>query len=240
MKIGNWLQEELEANHWNTSVQEITWQGQAVINIVGKRGRYRPLILLGAHYDSRQVADRDPLPSKQASPVPGANDGASGVAVLLELARTLPPELEQEIWIVFFDAEDQGNISGWDWILGSKAFAENLTILPDYVVIIDMIGDKDLNIHLEKNSNQALAQQIWGSAASLGYSNYFIPEYKYQILDDHLPFAQKGIPAVDIIDFDYPSWHTIADTPDKTSPNSLKVVGETLYSWLITQSKLAN
>jgi len=195
---------------------------------------------LGAHYDSRQLADQDPEITNQRLPVPGANDGASGVAVLLELARILPPALDQEIWIVFFDAEDQGNIPGWDWILGSKAFVQSLQTYPDDVVIIDMVGDENLNLYLEKNSNSDLSNKIWGIAASLGYESNFIPEYKYRILDDHLPFIEKGISAVDIIDFDYPYWHTASDTSDKTSSKSLKIVGDTLYSWLITPSDLAN
>ncbi len=239
-KTGDWIKAELEKNGWDTSIQHTTQQGQPVRNIIGKRGSQRPWIILGAHYDSRQLADQDPEITNQRLPVPGANDGASGVAVLLELARILPPALDQEIWIVFFDAEDQGNIPGWDWILGSKAFVQSLQTYPDDVVIIDMVGDENLNLYLEKNSNSDLSNKIWGIAASLGYESNFIPEYKYRILDDHLPFIEKGISAVDIIDFDYPYWHTASDTSDKTSSKSLKIVGDTLYSWLITPSDLAN
>ncbi|NPV78550.1 MAG: M28 family peptidase [Anaerolineae bacterium] len=239
-KTGDWIKAELEKNGWATSIQQTTQQGQSIKNIIGKRGSQRPWIILGAHYDSRQIADRDPEIDNQRLPVPGANDGASGVAVLLELARILPPALDQEIWIVFFDAEDQGNIPEWDWILGSRAFAQSLQAYPDDVVIVDMVGDEILNIYLEKNSNPDLSNEIWAVAVSLGYENYFIPEYKYRILDDHLPFIEKGISAVDIIDFDYPYWHTVSDTPDKTSPKSLKIVGDTLYFWLITPPDLAN
>lgn len=239
-KTGDWIKTELEKNNWNASIQQTTQQGQPIRNIIGKRGSIRPWIILGAHYDSRQLADQDPQIDNRKLPVPGANDGASGVAVLLELARTLPPALEQEIWMVFFDAEDQGNIPGWDWILGSKAFVQSLQAYPDNVVIIDMIGDENLNLYLEKNSDSNLSKNIWASAALLGYESYFIPEYKYRILDDHLPFIEKGISAVDIIDFDYPYWHTISDTSDKISTNSLKIVGDTLYSWLTTLPDLVN
>ena len=238
-KTGDWIKAELEKNGWDTSIQQTTQQSHSIKNIIGKRGNQRPWVILGAHYDSRQFADQDPEITNRILPVPGANDGASGVAVLLELARILPPVINQEIWFVFFDAEDQGNIPGWDWILGSKAFVQNLQAYPDYVVIIDMIGDEDLNLYLEKNSNPNLANSIWSTAFSLGYEDSFMPEYKYRILDDHLPFIEKGIPAVDIIDFDYPYWHTLNDLPDKTSSKSLKIVGDTLYSWLITSSDLA-
>jgi hypothetical protein len=99
-----------------------------------------------------------------------------------------------------------------------------------------MIGDADLNIYKERSSNQAINDSIWSAAQSLGYSRYFIPNLKYNMLDDHTPFLQKGYPAVDLIDFDYPAWHTTQDTPDKVSSQSLKIVGDTLYKWLIDHS----
>ena len=190
-----------------------------------------PHIILGAHYDLRSFADQDPDPNMRRHPVPGANDGASGVAVLLELAWDIPTDLEKNIWIVLFDAEDNGNIPGWDWILGSRGFVDGLTTQPEAVVIVDMIGDADLNIYKEINSNAHLVNEIWNIANELGYQQ-FLPEYKYEIIDDHIPFIQEGIPAVDIIDFDYPYWHTTSDTLDKVSMESLDVVGETLLAWL--------
>ena len=96
-----------------------------------------------------------------------------------------------------------------------------------------MVGDADLNLFLERNSNQDLAQEIWAIAGDLSYSDEFIPTPKYKIIDDHLPFINAGIPAVDIIDFDYPYWHTTEDTVDKVSPRSLKTVGDVLLAWLL-------
>jgi Zn-dependent M28 family amino/carboxypeptidase len=167
--------------------------------------------------------------------VPGANDGASGVAVLLELARVLPHDLEGQIWLVMFDAEDNGHLEGWDWILGSSAFAESLAEVPDGVVVVDMIGDADLQIYLEINSDKSLRTDIWEQAASLGHADVFINEEKFSMLDDHSPFLRLGIPAVDIIDFDYPYWHTLSDTPNKVSADSLQIVGETLLAWLLSR-----
>jgi Zn-dependent M28 family amino/carboxypeptidase len=180
-------------------------------------------------------ADSDPDPSNHAKPVPGANDGASGVAVLLELARALP-ENTVPVWLVFFDAEDNGRIEGWDWTLGSPEFVRHYSVQPRAVVIVDMIGDADLNIYKEHNSNPELTDQIWETASNLGYGSRFIMEYKYSMQDDHQPFLQAGIPAVLIIDFDYPYWHTVGDTPDKVSAESLQAVGETLRTWIIQQS----
>jgi Zn-dependent M28 family amino/carboxypeptidase len=169
----------------------------------------------------------------QSSPVPGANDGASGVAVLLELARTLPPLDDQQIWLVFFDLEDQGRINGWEWIIGSRAFVQNLSEKPDRVVILDMIGDADLQIYREWGSDPTITDAIWETASRLGYGDAFVNEVKYSILDDHVPFIDAGIPAVDIIDFDYPYWHTLEDTADKVSPRSLEIIGLTITAWLL-------
>jgi hypothetical protein len=99
-----------------------------------------------------------------------------------------------------------------------------------------MIGDADLNIYKERNSNPELTDEIWAVAKELGHESKFIPEYRHSMIDDHTPFLEAGIPAVDIIDFDYPYWHTVQDTPDKVSAESLQAVGETLRAWVMQQS----
>jgi len=227
-----YIQTELKNAGWKVEIQQTESMGHPVQNIIAKRGSGSPWVIFGAHYDSRLVADEDPVIVNQTMPVPGADDGASGVAVLLEMARVLPKASDKQVWLVFIDAEDQGRIDGWDWILGARAFAESLRSKPTAVVIIDMIGDSDLNIYREKSSDKALTDAIWKTAAKLGYSDQFINEEKYSMLDDHQPFLELGIPAIDIIDFDYPYWHTTSDTYDKISPASLAVVGNTLIAWL--------
>ena len=235
-KIQEWMQEELESAGWQVEVQTSEALGHPVENLVARRSTESPQIILGAHYDTRMFADNDPDPAQHTNPVPGANDGASGVAVLLELARSLP-EGTVPVWLVFFDAEDNGRIEGWDWIMGSREFVKNNPVQPRAVVIVDMIGDADLNIYKERNSNPELTDEIWEVANGLGYAGKFIPEYKHSMIDDHTPFLEAGIPAVDIIDFDYPYWHTVQDTPDKVSAESLQVVGETLRVWIMQQSE---
>ena len=236
-KFVQWIEAELSKAGWNTTQQVFTSLDHPIINIIGRRdvenGSDVPWIILGAHYDSRLIADRDPNSELRSHAVPGANDGASGVAVLLELARVLPKDLPINVWLVFFDGEDNGNIPGWDWILGSRGFVERLEGKPDAAIIVDMIGDSDLNIYYEKNSDPELSKEIWGIADNLAYSGQFIPIENHRILDDHIPFLEAGIKAVDIIDFNYPYWHTTMDTMDKVSPVSLKTVGETLRQWLI-------
>jgi Zn-dependent M28 family amino/carboxypeptidase len=230
-KTIKYIQSELATAGWESSVKEQQFGGHTALNILATRNKEKPVILIGAHYDSRLYADNDPDPGNHTVPVPAANDGASGVAVLLELARTLPAKSTPTA-LLFIDIEDNGRIPGWDWILGSRAFAASLSDLPKAFVLVDMIGNKDLNIYMEKNSDPGLTRQIWDTAKSLGYESAFIPVEKYRVEDDHLPFIEKGIRSVDIIDLDYRYWHTIQDTPDKVSAESLQKVGDTLLAWI--------
>jgi len=235
-KVREWMQAELEAAGWQVEVQQVQAMGHPIYNLIARLSDEPPQIILGAHYDSRLYADRDPDPDQQLLPVPGADDGASGVAVLLELARTLPRSTVPT-WLVFFDAEDNGHILGWDWILGSRAFVEHMTVKPQAMVLVDMVGDADLNIPMEENSDPLLRAAIWKIAADLGYEHIFVPQVRYNIEDDHIPFLQAGIPSVDIIDMDYAYWHTTQDTPDKVSPRSLEIVGNVLWTWLTEQGR---
>jgi Zn-dependent M28 family amino/carboxypeptidase len=225
---GDYIIANLEEHGWEVETQEFTYRDTPVRNIVGRLGQ-GPVVIVGAHYDTRRSADMEDA----SVPVMGANDGASGVAVLLELARTLDQsELKHEVWLTFFDAEDNGRLDEWEWCVGSRYMAENLAITPESVIVVDMIGDADQNIYHEQSSDPVLQARLWGIAATLGYSDTFIDEYKYAIYDDHRPFIDRGIPAVDIIDFDYPYWHTTQDTPDKVSAESLERVGRVLEVWL--------
>lgn len=233
-QVLEWMQAELEAHQWHVIRQEITFKGKDIINLIASRGEGE-YILLGAHYDSRIYADQDPDPELRKDHVAGANDSGSGVAVLLELARILPQDLPQAITLVFFDAEDNGGIDDWEWIMGSTAFVQELTDKPSAAVIVDMIGDADLEVYYERNSDLELMEEIWQQARLVGYEDVFIQEYRHSMLDDHTPFVNAGIPAVDLIDFDYPYWHTTSDTLDKVSPESLRAIGETLLAWLVAK-----
>jgi glutaminyl-peptide cyclotransferase len=237
-KIIDWMVNELKNTGWSVEVTQDTLLGKSINNVVAKKGSGSPWILLGAHYDTRMKADRDPDTAKRNLPVPGANDGASGVAVLLELARVMPSP-QGQTWLVFFDTEDQGDLPSWDWILGSRAFANQLSGKPDAVVVVDMIGDANLNIFKEGTSTPSLVDQIWTAAQKSGHQDAFINQGKYRMIDDHTPFLEKGLPAADLIDFDYPYWHTTADTADKVSGESLKAVGDTLLEWLAGRQQLA-
>jgi glutaminyl-peptide cyclotransferase len=234
-KAGDYIVETLTKAGWEVEEQRFAYQGQNLRNIVGKKGS-GPLIILGAHYDTRPLADRDP--TDRSLPVMGANDGGSGTAVLLELARTLGRAAtdQAEIWLVFFDGEDRGEIDGWPWCVGSTEFAERLAAggqrIPEYVLVVDMVGDTDQRLYYEWSSALWLQEKVWGIAADLGYGAHFVREHRHRILDDHTPFLDRGITAAVMIDLDYPSWHTRYDTVDQISVDSLQRVGHVLQTML--------
>ncbi len=196
-------------------------------------------MLLAAHWDTRPFADQDPDPANQNTPILGANDGASGVAVLLEIARILkskPPPTQ--VIIALFDGEDYGRTAS-TMFLGSTHFAENMgRWKADFGILLDMVGDRTLTLPMERyswNAARDLTEAIWRRAEELG-----LPAFEHRlgpaIMDDHLPLIQSGVPTIDIIDFDYPHWHTVEDTPDKCSAESLEIVGrlvlDIIYSGL--------
>jgi glutaminyl-peptide cyclotransferase len=194
-----------------------------------------PWVLVCAHWDSRPTADRELDPARRAQPIPGANDGASGVAVVLELARLLavyPPP--QGVLLVLFDGEDYGPDAG-QMFLGSRYFAKNYRGPKiAWGVLLDMIGDKDLEIPWEGFSRQSAPQvlaRIWDIAAQLGEPAFVSRDGPF-ISDDHRPLLESGLPCVDLIDFNYPYWHTLEDTPDKCSPQSLQAVGRVVMQVL--------
>lgn len=230
---------QLEAAGWSVSCEEELYEKKPVRNIIAERGAdhsYDRWLVIGAHYDSRILADQEKNQENKLKAVPAANDGASGAAVLLGLAKTLPEPENRRITLVFFDAEDQGNIMGWpDWCLGSKLLADQYGKLerkPDAVIVIDMIGDADLNIYRERNSSPELNDALFSLAKQLGLSKQFIDAEKYAMYDDHIPFIEQGISAADLIDFDYRWWHTLEDTADKLSEESLQAVYRLLYEYL--------
>lgn len=211
-----------------------TGQSYMLNNVIASFGKQDKRILLCAHWDTRPVADHDPDPANHSKPVMGASDGASGVAVLLEMARIFkenPPPVGVDI--VLFDGEDSGVDGDHDsWCIGSRYFAKNKqsSYWPQYAILLDLIGDSDLQLPVEGFSQRyapAIVDQVWSKASELGLYQ-FTRQVQYEIYDDHVELLKVGIPTVDIIDLDYPYWHTVEDTPDKCSAESLGVVGTLL------------
>jgi glutaminyl-peptide cyclotransferase len=232
-----------------------TFEGRPLpgANVWGERpGRGEGLLLLGAHYDSRPCADKDPDPAKRSLPVLGANDGASGVGALLHLADLLAGRaMNLTVRIVFFDAEDMGDAGlgcgkGTPWAQGSAAYAANLTAAEVQrargLLLLDMVGDQALELRREGHSaqgrNRALQDEVWAWAARLGHGQ-FRNETSLAITDDHLPFVQRGIPSVDLIHLDagqdpFPATHhTTSDDLGHLSPASLEAVGEVVLAQVL-------
>jgi Zn-dependent M28 family amino/carboxypeptidase len=224
-------------------------------------GRFQPeknnRILLFAHWDSRPFADHDPDPSRRNQPIDGASDGASGVGVLLEIARHLGQvSTTTGVDIIFFDAEDYGTPDHLDvpyvedsWCLGSQYWGKNPHVKnysAQYGILLDMVGAKDATFYLEMFSMQVapqLTKRIWNTAATLGYGSQFVFANGGMITDDHV-YVHKytGIPCVDIIQHDPSSntsfgnyWHTHQDTMDNISTSTLKAVGQTVIAVIYEQ-----
>lgn len=193
-------------------------------------------VLLAAHWDTRPTADQEQTAANRAKPILGASDGASGVAVLLELMRAFKTEAPNvNVVFLFVDGEDLG--PGLDeMFLGASYFAKHPTSpKPEYGILLDMVGDSDLKIQMEPNSAayaKDLLFRFYRNAGARGFGKYFPTTYQGAIYDDHLALNEGGIPTIDLIDFDYPYWHTLKDTPDKCSPSSLFVVGAAVETFL--------
>ena len=209
-------------------------------------------VIFAAHYDSRHKGDRDWNESRRGDPIDGANDGASGVAVLLEMARIIPQmNLSHEVTLFFTDAEDQGDDTA-TYVLGAKAWADNLSQEEadniESFILVDMVGDSDLTLRKTNPGNAELwnrTEQIIRNnddICDLNDSSYFDFDKIDAIYDDHDPAHERGIPAIDIIDTRFGvgagylggHWHTHNDTIDKVSADSLQTVGYILESGLLT------
>jgi len=208
--------------------------------------RFRPgaaeRVLYVAHWDTRPTADLEADPADRQKPIPGANDGASGVALLLAVADALKkraPALGVDL--LFVDGEDYGT---WgppdiDVLLGSTYFAAHLpdsAYRPLFGVLWDMIGDAELNIPQELHSAQQapeVVQRVWQKAKDLGYERWFLPDARsYSITDDHYPLLKAGLRVIDVIDIDYPHHHRLSDTVDKVTAKSLQIVGDVAMALL--------
>ena len=206
----------------------------------------RERILIGAHYDTRPFPDRDPVDPRGV--FVGANDGASGVALLMELGRFMESVTGPGVDFVLFDAEEYVVGPRDPYFLGSTYFARQYAAArrqeqgPVYRagVIVDMVADRDLAIWQEQKSvswpdTRPIVDEIWGVATRLGVRQ-FVPRPLHEVEDDHVPLRNIGrIPTCDIIDFDYPAWHTTRDTPEQCSAESLGAVGRVVLAWLREQ-----
>lgn len=250
--IQNWLTGELERLGGRVERQCFTdstlGRPLELCNVIARFGPERGRrIALCAHYDTRPWCDRDPEPRHRDRPLPGANDGGSGVAVLLEVAELLSERPARVgVDLVFFDGEDQGRAERpEEFSLGARGYAARLPVprsdaRPVAAFVFDMVGDRDLRIHPEVESSRRAANlvaMVLDGARATG-ARHFHQTPMHAVTDDHIPLLEAGLPAVDIIDFDYPAWHTLRDRPDQTSAESLAEVAR-VAAWLVYRSPLA-
>lgn len=259
-QTATWLESELKRHGATVKVQRTeakAYDGKSlpVINLVGSfHPEARMRVLLMSHWDSRHVADHDADPAKRLQPVPAANDGASGVGVLLEIAR-LAGEKQPAVGIDIFltDVEDYGAPDDWKgshdekwWAMGTQLWckqARNESYHAEYGILLDMVGAPDATFYREYYSQRYASpyvDQVWRTAAALGYKDLFVNQSGGGITDDHVFVNQiLGIPTLDIIDTRmdddgtfFPYWHTTEDTLDKISAETLGKVGSVLVKLL--------
>ncbi|MDE6536131.1 MAG: M28 family peptidase [Muribaculaceae bacterium] len=252
---GAWLASELKRHGADSVfVQKTNLDGFGpMTNIIGRYGKNKEnRVLLLAHWDSRPTADEEADVALHSRPIDGANDGASGVGVLLELARLIgqkAPEIGVDI--LFVDAEDAGNEGDEDsWARGAQYFAENMPYgvnepLPRYGVLLDMVGGYNAKFHRElfsESYSKPVVDKIWSLAKNIGLSSRFPDQVGGAINDDHLPLIRAGIPVIDIIEsrneqtggFN-PTWHTLQDNIQNIDSETLGAVGRLITQLIYTE-----
>ncbi len=260
----NARQRELVAKHFRdhgatvreqpfTGVDPKSGEKVAMVNLIGSWSPERTdRVLLGVHYDTRPFPDEEKVPARRHDPFLGANDGASGVALLMEIAHHLSAlPTPWGVDLVLFDGEELvyggGRNQNGEYFLGSKAFAGEYvrsqkvrkkgvpSVTYSAAIVLDMVGDKDLTIDKEPYSLDfapKLVRDVWSVAEALGVKQFRDRIGQVAVQDDHLPLNNAGIPAIDLIDFDYPHWHTASDLPENCSAASLEAVGKVVTAWL--------
>ncbi len=246
VQAGDWIIAQLTPLADTVIVQSFTHVTVAgdTLRMRNILARFKPAtaqrVLYLTHWDSRPTAEESADSAKRRLPTPGANDGASGVALLIGVAEALKLQPSPYgVDLLFVDGEDYGDFKAdADVLLGSRYFAEHLPdpgYAPLFGILFDMIGDGDLQIFQEGNSMQQapdVVGRVWAKAKELGYERQFVPGTKYTVTDDHIPLLKKGLHVIDVIDLDYPYHHTTDDTVDKVSTSSLTIVGQVALAML--------
>lgn len=256
-RCGDWIVRSFTDLGLDVSEQKTTvkgWDGKSLPcrNIMARwKPEMQRRVVVFTHWDSRPWADQDPDSTHHRQPVMAANDGASGVAVMLEVARLLD-KLNPNVGVDFvcFDVEDygapywSGKSSEEDgWCLGSQYWATHLPadyVKPEYGILLDMVGGMGTHFRYEYNSRryaEAVVARVWAAAKNAGAEDYFLDADGLATIDDHVPVNKEaGIPTIDIIGDSgngFPlTWHTVSDTPENISPDVLKAVGQTLLQLL--------
>ena len=257
-KLGRYIVDYLKRNGADTVLiqrtnADVAGKSTPIVNIMGRYGvdRLKRVILL-AHYDTRPIADEDPDEAKRSRPIDGANDGASGTGVLLEIARIMGEQMPDSIGvdILFVDAEDSGDSGNDDsWCIGTKEWVKQMPykigMKPRFGILLDMVGGRNAVFHREYFSEQAarsINDKVWSRAAVSGFGSRFPNEVGIPVVDDHVPLIKAGIPTIDIIEnrnpstsYFNPTWHTHADNMSNIDKETLGVVGQVVVNTLYNE-----
>jgi glutaminyl-peptide cyclotransferase len=223
-KASKKLAQQLKAEVPRGSFQAVPGGLRNVVGVVPGRDPSRTVVV-GAHYDTKD------LPG-----FVGANDGAGGTALVVELARTIEPlELRPTVVFILFDGEESPSDAAGDFystgLRGSRAAAPRYENA-EAMILLDFVADRDLSLPREGNSNAALWRRLRAAAKRVGTLAVFPTSTTYPVIDDHVPFQRAGVPSIDLIDFTYPCWHLKCDNLSRVSKRSLDAVGETVYELL--------
>jgi len=246
----HWASSKFEALGFEVQEQSFTAYNALLreeapgMNIIAvSPGDAKEHILFSAHWDSRAYADRDPVAANRTQPVPAANDGASGVAVLIQVAEVLakrPLSHDTGVVFVLYDFEDQGLVAE-EFALGSKYFSENIPPKLNIreAINLDMVGDRNLDFPIERGSYsnyKELTNAFWSHGIER-FPKVFTRRRQNFVYDDHIHLSKMGVPSIDVIDFEYLEWHTMRDVPEACSPDSLRVTGLVTLSYLAYDGK---
>jgi hypothetical protein len=229
--VGEMIIGQMNDLGWDTRVQDFNYQDVALRNIVSMTGEEGPLLVIATHYDTRRYADRDPNLARRQRPTPGGNEGASGVAVLLELARALDrTKLRHRLWLVFLDGEADSGINGWEAGVGARELTK--AVDPDAVIYLHLVGGKEARFPKLADATDLLQDQLWSEAERIELSRRF-PDIEEEAEEDaRTAFLQEGIPTAAITQPDYPYFRTTDDDCRKLDPTTMQDVGRLLEYYL--------
>ena len=235
-QTANLILEELRRQGWKTAEEDYAAGDMRLRNVAGLAGGAEgPLLVIATHYDSRSISDADPEPARRTQPSPGANDGASGAAVLLELARVMDIEhLRHRVWLVFLNGEAEAGLPSWKEASGARQFVDGRQ--PDAMIYLNLVGATDAVFPRLPDATPELQEQLWRLADELGLGDRFVNETGPAVKDAHLVFLQAEIPTAEIIQPDYPYARTTEDDCDKLDASTLQAVGLLLESYIEANS----
>ena len=257
LDCANWINTEMQ-EYGESALYNYSINGIPCHNIISRvNPNMSQIVIFAAHYDSRAIAEKDSNESLRDSPILGANDGGSGVSVLMEMARVISSSKINwtiSFWFIFFDAEDQGSngISGWNYCEGSEWMVDEMEEQPNIYfrdgqsldsihsfILFDMVGGDNLKFIHEDRDNDELLETVFHLGNELEYESTFpLDAETYRIFDDHVPFANEGIPTLDLVikfwdtECGWPYHHTTEDTLENISPESLEITGRTVLQYV--------